>query len=189
MEDHRRRHLVRFVLKLAYNGRNYSGWQSQANGNTVQQELEAALAKLLRQKVAVMGCGRTDAGVHAKEFFAHLTLDEMPGDKFLFRLNNVLPWDISVYEIFRVEENFHARFSAKSRKYEYHLIRRPNPFLHDRAYLRYGPINREVMQEACEYLLQREDFKSFSKARTAVKTYRCHLMECYWEENNDLWIF
>lgn len=180
---------MRYVLKLAYDGTVYYGWQSQAVGNTVQQEIEQALEKITRQKLSVMGCGRTDTGVHAKMFFLHFDWDGAPDERFLFRLNNALPRDISVSEIFPVKDTFHARFSATYRKYEYWISRKPNPFLRQWSYLRYEPFDMSAMEVGCEYLLTQKDFKSFSKSRTDVKTNLCDLMECRWEEKEDLLIF
>ncbi len=182
---------MRHVLKLAYDGSRYFGWQSQSNGNTVQQTLEQALKKVLRQDLPVMGCGRTDTGVHAKEYYAHFDAEApLPEDteQLLYRLNNALPNDIAVYACFPVQEKFHARFSALSRKYEYHILRERDPFLNSRAYYRYGELDITAMEEGCRYLLTCKDFKSFSKSRTDVKTYLCDLMECYFEESGKLLI-
>ncbi|MBI1222052.1 MAG: tRNA pseudouridine(38-40) synthase TruA [Bacteroidetes bacterium] len=180
---------MRYALELAYEGTRYYGWQSQSVGNTVQQAIEEALEKVTRQYLPVMGCGRTDTGVHAKNYFLHFDWDAQPDERFIFRLNNALPRDIAVYRIFPVTDKFHARFSAVSRKYEYHIITQPDPFSRDWAYFRYGELNLEKMDEACQYLLTCRDFKSFSKSRTDVKTYNCDLMECRWEKSSDRLIF
>ena len=159
------------------------------NGNTVQQTIESALQKVLREEIPVMGCGRTDTGVHASQYFLHFETEKTLDEKFLFRLNNALPRDVAVYDCFPVEEKFHARFSATYRKYEYHIITRKNPFDWNWAYFRYGDLDIKAMEEACAYLLTCTDFKSFSKSRTDVKTYHCDLMECRWEFGPDKLIF
>lgn len=180
---------VRYVLKLAYDGSTFYGWQSQANGNTIQQVIEAGLKKITRCEIPIMGCGRTDTGVHAKEFYAHFDWDQVPDDKFLFKLNNTTPSTIAFYECFTVVDTFHARFSALSRKYEYNILLEPNPFLADWAYFRYGNLDVETMNKACEYLLQLKNFKSFSKVNTDVKTFLCDLMECRFEQSDHLLVF
>lgn len=174
---------------MAYDGTKYYGWQSQSVGNTVQQAIEDALHKVTREFLPVMGCGRTDTGVHAKEFYLHFDWESTPDERFLFRLNNALPRDIVVYEYFLVKDDFHARFSATHRKYEYHILQYPDPFLRDWAYFRYGELDLVLMQKACDFLLECKDFKSFSKTRTDVKTYLCDLMECRWEQNGSHLIF
>lgn len=176
-------------MKLAYDGTGYCGWQSQTHGNTVQQNIELGLKKVTRQDLAVMGCGRTDTGVHASEYYLHFDWDSAPDDRFLYRLNNALPKDITVYECFRVVDNFHSRFSATYRKYQYHIIRHPEPFLRDWAYFRYGELDIGKMQKACDYLLSCRDFKSFSKSQSADKTFLCHLTECHWEVEGKQLIF
>lgn len=180
---------VRYVLKLAYDGSSFYGWQSQANGNTIQQVIEAGLKKITRCDILIMGCGRTDTGVHAKEFYAHFEWDQIPEEKFLFKLNNTTPSSIAFYDCFQVTDNFHARFSATSRKYEYHILSEPNPFHVNWAYFRYGKLDVEAMNEGCTYLLQLQNFKSFSKVNTDVKTFLCNLMECRFEQNGPLLVF
>lgn len=189
MAHNGRRNLVRYVLELAYDGTNYYGWQSQTNGNTVQQTIEEGLKKVTRQELPVMGCGRTDTGVHAKQYYLHFDWDGVPDEKFIFRLNNAMPRDIAVFRIFPVHEKFHARFSATSRKYEYHIITRHDPFSRNWAYFRYGDLDVKKMEEACKFLLTCTDFKSFSKSRTDVKTYNCDLMECRWEMAENRLVF
>lgn len=180
---------MRYVLKLAYDGTRYYGWQSQTVGNTVQQEVEAGLKRVTRSDIPVMGCGRTDTGVHAREYYLHFDWDSIPDEGFVFHLNNAVPADIAVYDCFRVQENFHARYSAIHRKYEYHILQKPDPFLRDWAYFRYGELDMAAMEKACAYLLTCRDFKSFSKSKTDVKTYICHLMECRWEQNGSHLVF
>jgi tRNA pseudouridine38-40 synthase len=113
----------RYFIHLSYDGTNYSGWQFQANAPTVQETINAALHKLLGQKIRSTGCGRTDAGVHAKDFYMHFDAEKEIADEkdFLFRLNCVLPSDISVFKIFRVGDRSHARFHATERTYEYYV--------------------------------------------------------------------
>lgn len=180
---------MRYVLKLAYDGTAYYGWQSQKVGNTVQQTVETGLKRVTRLDIPVMGCGRTDTGVHAKEFFLHFDWDGIPDERFVFRLNNAVPQDIAIYSCFPVKEDFHARFSASNRKYEYHLLRVPDPFLRNWAYFRFGELDLPLMQKGCEFLLTCTNFQSFSKVKTEVNTFTCKLMECHWEEIDGHLIF
>jgi len=180
---------VRYALKLAYDGTRYYGWQSQSVGNTIQQEIESALQKVTRKEIAVMGCGRTDSGVHAKEYFLHLDYDGQFDERFLFRLNNALSRDIVVFNCIPVTEDFHARFSATHRKYEYHIITHPDPFQRDWAYFRHGDLDLVAMDKACHFLLTCTDFQSFSKVSTDVKTFNCRLMECRWEQKGHSLVF
>ena len=180
---------MRYALKLAYDGTSYYGWQSQTVGNTIQQEIESALQKVTRQAIPVMGCGRTDTGVHAKEYFLHFDYEGSFDERFLFKLNNALARDIAVFEYFPVKDDFHARFSATYRKYEYHIITHPDPFQRDWAYFRHGALDLGAMDKACQYLLTCTDFESFSKVSTDVKTFNCKLMECRWEQNGHSLVF
>lgn len=180
---------MRYVLKLAYDGTRYYGWQSQSVGNTIQQEIQSALLKVTRQEIAVMGCGRTDTGVHAKEYFLHFDYDGTFDERFLFRINNALSRDIAVFDYFPVSDDFHARYSATYRKYEYHIITHHDPFQRDWAYFRHGDLDIPAMEEACHFLRTCTDFQSFSKVSTDVKTFNCKLMECRWEQNGYSLVF
>ncbi len=118
---------MRYCLQLAYDGTRYHGWQVQPNANTVQAELNNALSLLLGQQVETLGCGRTDTGVHAKQFFAHFDIDRPAPENLVYKLNRLLPHDIAVYNCRLVADDFHARFDATRRKYEYYISRRKDP--------------------------------------------------------------
>lgn len=162
--------MQRYFLQLAYNGRNYNGWQIQLNTpRTVQQVLQETLGKMLPEKtVSIMGCGRTDTGVHASDFFAHFEteradLDDDPND-FLFKINKALPHDIAIKAIHKVVENANARFDAFARTYDYRIIRKKNPMMNDFAWLVYGNLDLDKMKKAAEVILKTRNFKSFAKA-------------------------
>jgi tRNA pseudouridine38-40 synthase len=181
---------VRYVLKLAYDGKDYCGWQSQSNAQTIQQAVEVALLRITREAIPIMGCGRTDTGVHAREFYAHFDWQGVPDEQFVFKLNNTTPPNIGIYDCFAVKENFHARFSATARKYEYHILLQSDPFLRDWAYYRFGKaLNLEWMETACDFLLTCTNFQSFSKVNTDVKTFNCKLTECRFEQKDKLLVF
>jgi len=173
---------VRYVLEIAYDGTEYHGWQSQLNGTTVQEALELQLAKILGAKINIMGCGRTDAGVHASHFILHFDYDNELPDRFKFRLNRMLPSDIAVYEAFEVTENFHSRFSATYRKYIYKTHFRKNPFQEGGSLFLFQMPSVDKMNEACRLLVQNDDFASFCKRNADGKTTICDLMLAEWVE-------
>ncbi|MBO4599294.1 MAG: tRNA pseudouridine(38-40) synthase TruA [Bacteroidales bacterium] len=181
---------MRYFIHLAYNGTNYCGWQTQPDLPTVQFTLEQALSTLLRQPVAVVGCGRTDTGVHASDFYAHFIIDQTIGcAQLTFKLNSLLPTDIAIFEVFPVRENAHARFDATARTYQYHVSDRRLPFrqgLYSRIY--FHP-DIELMNQGAQLLMQYDDFTSFAKLHTQVKTNICHLTEAHWDEVGDEWVF
>ena len=184
-------HMKRYFIHLAYNGANYCGWQIQPHSPSVQAELERCLSLKLGQPVSVTGCGRTDTGVHARCYYAHFDLEEaLPDcDELTLRLNAFLPNDIVVYRIFEVPADLHARFDAQSRTYHYQITQYKNPFHQDDAYAYYGPLNVPLMQQAADLLFEYNDFTSFSKLHTQVKTNNCKIMEARWMEQDGLLVF
>lgn len=181
----------RYFIYLGYNGKNYCGWQIQPNGMTVQQCIEEALATLLRQPVPVVGAGRTDAGVHARQMVAHFDWYEpIPDLPFLVeKLNRLLPKDIAIYRIVPVVPEAHARFDATSRTYKYYITTRKDPFNYDQVYRLSGTLDFELMNEACQVLFDYIDFTSFSKLHTDVKTNNCRIEYARWQPEGDIWIF
>ena len=189
----------RYFIHLAYNGACYNGWQTQPNLPTVQETLEKALSTLLRQPIAVVGCGRTDTGVHASDFYAHFDVQESKSlrveesksnedslscdllDSLTFKLNNLLPPDIAIFDIFPVADNAHARFDATARTYQYHVSDRRLPFRQGQYCRIYFRPDLEKMNEAARVLMEYDDFTSFAKLHTQVKTNICHLTEARWD--------
>lgn len=162
---------------------------------TVQETLERALSTLLREKIAVVGCGRTDTGVHASDFYAHFDVSDECGvmsdecGNLVFKLNSFLPADIAIYDIFPVADNAHARFDAIARTYQYHVSDRRLPFRQGQYCRIYYRPDVELMNEAARVLMEYEDFTSFAKLHTQVKTNICHLTEAEWSEEPDGWVF
>lgn len=180
----------RYFIHLAYNGANYNGWQTQPSLPTVQETLEKALSTLLRQPIAVVGCGRTDTGVHASDFYAHFDIKDFKDPKELtFKLNSFLPPDIAIFAIFPVADNAHARFDATARTYQYHVSDRRLPFRQGQYCRIYFKPDIERMNEAAQVLMEYEDFTSFAKLHTQVKTNICHLTEARWDRVGEEWIF
>ena len=180
---------MRYFLSLSYFGEAYHGWQRQPNAVTVQEVIEQALSTLLRSPITVVGAGRTDTGVHARELFAHFDTDTGLPDDLVHRLNRFLPEDIAVNGLNQVPEDAHARFSAVARTYEYQIVKKKDPFYRDRAHLLTRPLNVNAMNEAAEVLMSYEDFECFSKSNTDVNTFNCHITAAYWKEEKDLLVF
>jgi len=180
----------RYFFWIAYNGSTFHGWQNQPNGQSVQFELENALNILFRKPICVIGAGRTDAGVHAKQMVAHADLPLVDdGAKLLNQLNGILPSTISINRIQKVRSDAHARFDALSRTYEYWIVTHKNPFAQQLAGSFYFPLDFQAMNQAAAVLIDYEDFTSFSKLHSDVKTNVCHVTEAFWEQRNEFWVF
>lgn len=181
----------RYFIFLQYKGTAYHGWQIQPNAVTVQQVLEEKLFILLKNKIETTGAGRTDTGVHAREFAAHFDLENPLIDKehFLYKINSLLPYDISAYDIREVNNQANTRFDAISRTYEYHLTTVKDPFLTEYAYLFPWGLDIEKMNEASSKLFLYNDFTSFSKLHTDVKTNNCRIFYAQWVQNNNRLVF
>ncbi len=183
--------MIRYFIHLAYDGTNYHGYQVQPHSESVQETLEKCLSLKLKQKIEITGCGRTDTGVHARNYYAHFDTTEAIADTdaLVNQLNLFLPADIAVYRIWQVDPEAHARFDAVSRTYHYYVTREKNPFhTHDTYYL-YGPLDVEKMQQAADRLKDFTDFTSFSKVHTQVKTNNCKILEARWFEQDGLLVF
>lgn len=181
---------MRYFIELQYHGKNYHGWQQQLNAITIQETLNKALSLLLKLPINVMGAGRTDTGVHASQFFAHFDFKiEIEVAKLKYKLNSILPLDIVIKNIFKVQDQAHVRFDAISRSYEYRIYLGKNPFLRETTWQ--IPLNPSVekMNEAANLLLHYQDFKCFSKSKTDVNTYNCTITEAVWKQEGNLLIF
>ncbi|MGE0562339.1 MAG: tRNA pseudouridine(38-40) synthase TruA [Flavobacteriales bacterium] len=182
--------MSKFFLEIQYQGANYHGWQIQENAHTVQAEINAALSTYLQEEINVIGCGRTDTGVHAKNYYAHFET-EKPVDtqQLTYKLNCILPKDIACSNAFPVNEGHHARFSATSRTYEYWIINTKNPFYINFAYYNPATLNVGLMNKAAKLLIQKTDFSCFSKSNTDTLTNNCNVTFAQWEIKNDLLVF
>jgi len=182
---------LRYLLELSFNGTNYHGWQIQPNSITVQEVIEKALAVVLNQKIDVVGAGRTDAGVHATYFCLHFDYSSFINDQkdFIFKLNSFLKSDIYIINLQIVSDDFHARFDALTRTYNYKLTTRKNPFLTNQAYYIRRDLDFDNMNLAALKLFNYTNFKCFSKSNTDVKTYNCSIKKAVWVYHNDCWIF
>lgn len=174
--------MPRYFFEISYNGSTFYGWQKQHGQVSAQEVIEANLQKLFqKEKIEITGCGRTDKGVHAKQFFFHSDFtEEIDPQKLVFKLNRMLPESIVVHSIQNVQDDVHARFSAKKRTYRYFIHQHKNPFLNGLSTYFPGTVNIEDMQKACSFLIGTQDFSSFAKIHTDVKTHICTVYEAKW---------
>lgn len=184
--------LQRYFLHLAFDGSHYCGWQRQPNGATVQQTIENQLEVLLKKSVSLTGCGRTDTGVHARNFYAHFDTEKLTSEQrkeLLTALNHTLPADIVVFNILPVQTDAHARYSAVWRTYRYYVSTRKDPFHLPYRWFRFHWPDVEQMNRAAALLLQTEDFTSFAKLHSNNTHNRCQVTEARWEIHEHELIF
>ena len=175
---------MRYFLRFAYDGTAFHGSQRQPNGVTVQETMEQALAMIFREPIPLTFAGRTDAGVHAREMYAHFDIGcQLPdAGHICFRLNGILPDSIAIFDIFPVTDDAHARFSATRRTYEYHIVDHKDPFLCQQATRVRPGLDFDAMNEAAQLLIGKQDFASFCRTNTDVKTTICDLTRAEWRE-------
>ena len=180
---------MRFFIDITYKGTNYHGWQIQPNVASVQEEINKSLNLVLNQKVSIVGAGRTDTGVHARQMFAHFDYNKsIDFSNLLSKLNGCLPRDISINKMFEVKSDAHCRFDALSRTYKYFIHHLKDPFCTNSYYLT-KKLDVKLMNMSCKYLLGEKDFTSFSKKNTQVHTNICNVRYAKWEEKNNKLIF
>ncbi len=181
--------MARYFLTLSYNGANFNGWQIQDNTtNTVQQILEEKVSMILKEKIEFVGCGRTDAGVNAKNYVAHFESNCKDlienKDHWIYKFNTVLPLEIAVQNIQAVTLGAHARFDAFSRTYYYFIHQHKNPFVNDFSLYVYGELDFDLMNKAAAILLEYKDFTSFSKLNTQTNNNDCTITKAVWQKTN-----
>jgi tRNA pseudouridine38-40 synthase len=181
---------MRYVIQLAYKGTNYHGWQKQHNAVSVQSILDEKISLLQGENIETLGCGRTDTGVHAKNFYAHFDSTKIiTPDIFVHKINQLLPNDIVVFEVLHVADDFNARFDAVSRTYEYWIIQKQNPFLIGLSLYQYRPLDIERMNIAAESLIGTKNFECFSRVQTQVNNFICTIEYAQWTIEDDKLIF
>ena len=182
---------MRYFLVISYCGTKYHGWQRQPNSLSVQQTIEDAISIILKQKIMLVAAGRTDAGVHAINMYAHFDakIDGEIESKLIGLINSFLDHSISIKKILKVIHNAHARFDAISRTYKYKISFFKDPFRHERYFELRNEINFKNIKRATESLLLHSDFKSFSKTKSDVKNYLCDISEVDWKLKNDRAVF
>lgn len=181
---------MRYFIQLSYNGLNFAGWQRQENAVSVQEVIENNLSKVMSEALTITGCGRTDTGVHAKEYYFHFDTEKSIPENFKYRINSMLPEDIAIHDFFQVRPDFHARFDAVSRTYKYFIHFCKNPFLEPTSYLLNDlRPNVEIMNHCSKQLLGTHDFVTFEKKGSDNKTSVCILEEAYWESTENGLVF
>ena len=181
---------MRYFIELAYNGTNYHGWQYQPNAVSVQETLNVALSTILKNSIDIVGAGRTDTGVHAKQMFAHFDFDtEIEVPFLIHKLNSFLPKDIAIINLHKVHDTAHARFDATKRTYEYHIHTQKNVFENEGSWYYPSELNIDAMNEATTLLFNHTDFECFSKVNTDVNTFNCKIMDAHWQQYGDQLIF
>lgn len=183
----------RYFIRLAYNGSAYHGWQIQENALTVQEVMTNAVRLIWNKDFKMIGCGRTDTGVHAKEFYAHFDLAEEKSkedlEELVNRLNRYLPDDIVIYSIFPVKADLHSRYDALSRTYEYYIHTRKDPFLNECSWLVHQKLDIDMMNRGGEIIKEYIDFTSFSKANVKRKTNLCKVFKANWKLSGHRLVF
>ncbi len=184
---------MRYFIQLSYDGTAYHGWQVQENSSSVQGMIEQGLRFKAGLDGRIVGCGRTDSGVHARQFFAHFdldkNLDEVELAHLCRELNHYLPKDIAIQKIFPVKEDAHSRFDAKFRTYKYFISRIKDPFIRNYSWTYQAPLDIDKMTEASMALFDYEDFTSFSKLHTDVKTNNCKISTANWLDSQGRLVF
>ena len=181
---------MRYFIELAYKGTNYHGWQIQPDAHSVQEMLNKGLSLLLKTPIDIMGAGRTDAGVHARQMYAHFDYEnEIDSKQLVHKLNSFLPKDIVIFDIFKVADEAHVRFDATKRTYEYHIHTMKDAFENDGSFQFHLPLDIEKMNEACSILYKHTDFECFSKVNTDVNTFNCKIFEANWKQNGNKIVF
>ena len=181
---------MRYFIELSYNGKKYHGWQIQPDVISIQEKLNLAVSTILQDKIEVVGAGRTDTGVHASQMFAHFDSDIEIEAEVVHKLNSILPNDITVHKVFLVADDYHARFHAESRSYEYRIWLGRNPFLLDFSWqIHSQKLDLSKMNKAAQLLLEYEDFQTFSKVKTDVYTFNCDVTQAFWKQEGNLLTF
>ena len=178
-------------MDISYKGTDHHGWQSQVNANSIQEDIQIALAKILRlDKIELTGSGRTDTGVHAQQQIAHFDINDVLDIQLIIhKLNSMLNENIAINKIFPVKDNAHARFDAIRRTYNYHIHTIKNPFKTATSYYFKFPLDTDRINKACEIIKKWNDFESFSKVKTEVSNFNCDIYEASWSLHNEDHIF
>lgn len=183
--------MPRYKAHIAYKGTDYSGWQRQANAMSVQEMIESKLSILCNQPISIVGCGRTDAGVHASNYIFHFDFETPFSFDVAHRLNRLLPDDIAIKNIQQTSETFHARYDAYSRTYTYYLIKNKSPFDTDlkTRLPRFDQLNTDLLHSSAALLLNYDEFFPFCKTNSDAESMTCHISESQWEISPDIYVY
>ncbi|NNF21553.1 MAG: tRNA pseudouridine(38-40) synthase TruA [Saprospiraceae bacterium] len=181
--------MSRFFIEISYKGTSFAGWQRQDNAITIQEVFESNLSRLCNTQISIVGCGRTDAGVHASQYFFHVDLpvDRFSSKDLSHKLNMMVGRDIAVHRIIHVDDDAHARFDAQRRSYEYFISFKKDPFKTG-LYYNYdqsGKPDFTLLGEAADLVKQHSSFYPFCKSNSDVETFECKIFESNWELIDD----
>ncbi len=178
-----------YFMAVRYKGTAYAGFQVQQNAQTIQGEVESAMAMFLRVKVTLTGSSRTDAGVHANRNFFHFVIDIQLSGDFIYHVNAILPRDIVVTGVYPMQEGSHSRFDAIGRLYRYYISDRKDPFLNDRSWYLPFPMEKDKLINAAATLIGTHDYTSFAKRNAQVFTHNCTIEKADWVRTTSGWVF
>ena len=183
--------MQRYFIELSYNGSSFHGWQIQPNAHSIQEEIESKLSRLhSNTPIKVVGCGRTDTGVHAHHYILHVDIPEVSDtDQFIMKLNRMLPNSIAISKVYAVSDDQHARFSATARTYRYFIHTKKDPFRAATSWYMNQGLDISKMNEAAKHLMGRQDFTSLSKLHTDAKTNMCDVRVAKWVEEDESSIY
>lgn len=178
---------MRYFFEISYNGKNYAGWQSQANATGIQAVVEDTLSKMFRMEIKIVGSGRTDTGVHCEQQFFHCDIEKpFETETLIQKVNSFLPRDIAIQSIRRVKDDASARYDAVERTYHYRITRRKNPFRNELAWHYFKAADVQTMNMAAALLVGEHDFECFSKVKTDVNHFLCDIKKAAWREDGDV---
>lgn len=181
---------MRYFFRIEYDGTRFGGWQRQPNAVSIQELLEKAFQTALRTPVSIVGAGRTDAGVHARCQGAHIDItDPFDIGRCELSVNALLPNDIAIYNLQQIDETFHARFSAVSRQYKYHMCTRKCPLYAQKAWMLYYRIDWDKIRDNINYLLGTHDFSSFCASGCTTDNHVCSVKKADLNFEDDFVIF
>jgi tRNA pseudouridine38-40 synthase len=183
--------MPRYFAELAYDGTNYCGWQRQNHSVSIQQTIENNISTILREKILITGCGRTDTGVHASQYYFHFDVDTELSEKEQRSIIKIQPKDLSIKRLFLVSDTLHSRYSALTRRYTYYIEKGHNPFNQAYTYQYYAatPLKLEKLNQAASLLLAYNSFFPFCKTGSEVDHYRCNLTKAAWRQEGNQFIF
>ena len=179
----------RYFLEVSYKGKGFAGFQIQQNAPTIQDEVEKALATFFRQPISLTGSSRTDSGVHALQNYFHFDFEGVINPASIYNLNSILPGSIVIKNLIQVSEAAHSRFDAISREYQYFIYQQKDPFLEEIAYYYPYKLDTGLLEKAAEALKGYQNFASFSKRGTQVKTFECSIQKSDWARENDCLVY
>ncbi|MBT5438444.1 tRNA pseudouridine(38-40) synthase TruA [Crocinitomicaceae bacterium] len=179
--------MKRYFFKISYDGTSYFGWQKQPKQVSIQETIEKDLSKIHSLKeMSIVGCGRTDAGVHAKEYYFHWECEKAINESDIkYKMNKMLPSGICIQDVFEVSGETHARFSAKERSYEYLINTSKNPFAANHSWYIHQKLDLDKMNDAASLLIGTKDFTSFAKIHTDVNNHICQLNYAKWVQKGN----